>query len=195
MTGLAMRDSPFRSATENEALREIHEAIGRFAVAFEQVCAGMRSAIVLALERRGLANQPLAHLLVARQSARSLALLLTAIYHEFNPDDTKGQESLKCAVKRIEKLIERRNQVIHAPWILGSLEQDSVDFPFVQALLFRCKKHGLQVEQLHYEPSDFNSLTDEATELQVYLQRLLICINQPRFKLSEMFDRPTGRPG
>ena len=40
--GIEMEESPFRSAPELEARRSLHEAIGRFVVAFELVIAELR---------------------------------------------------------------------------------------------------------------------------------------------------------
>ena len=140
----------------------------------------------------GSRRKSLAQLLVAVQGAHQLVRLLPAIYREFNPHDADGHLALDRIVTRIRKLIDDRNRTIHARWTLGLEEADLGDFAIAQALHLRPdKKRGLVVDQLNYKPEDFESLTNEAIELQVYLERLMTCINQPRFNLAEMFNKST----
>jgi hypothetical protein len=121
MEELGMEESAFRTAPELEARRSLHEAIGRFVVAFELVVAELRSACRLMLERSGLGlkNQPLANIVLARASAAELTELAGAMYREFRPGDDAGAQALAPILKRVDTLRESRNKLIHSAWTLG----------------------------------------------------------------------------
>jgi hypothetical protein len=188
-----MEESAFRSAEELEARRSLHEAIGRFVVAFELVVAELRSACSLMLERGGLGlrNQALASIVLARVGAAELAELAGALYREFRPADSEGAQALEPILKRIDKLRESRNRVIHAAWTLGIPNQQGGVEHVAHSLTFgRTRSKGQTVREQALCPADFDELTTEATRLQVYAMRLSYSVNQTDLPLAEQLNKP-----
>jgi len=188
-----MEESPFRSAPELEARRTLHEAIGRFVVAFELVFAELRSACRLMLERSGLGlkNQPLANIVLARASAAELTELAGAMYREFRPDDHEGAQALEPILKRIDRLRESRNKLIHAAWTLGLPdEQGSIEHVAHSLSFGRARGLGQTVREMALRPADFDGLTTEATRLQVYAIRLCYSVNQSNLPLADQLRKP-----
>ena len=188
-----MEESAFRSAGELEARRSIHEAIGRFVVTFELVGGELRSACSLMLERGGLGvrNQPLASIVLARVGAAELTELAGAMYREFRPADSEGAQALEPILKRLDKLRESRNRLIHAAWTLGIPDQQGGVEHIAHSLTFgRTRSKGQTVREMALRPVDFDELTTEATRLQVYVIRLCYSVNQSELPLAEQLRRP-----
>lgn len=179
--------SPFQTDAEAEAERRLYEAIGRLAVTFERVMAGLRSALVLMLERSGLKKQPLAHLLVAREGARGLVEVVGSAYLEFRPKDVAGHKALEPVLKRLSALVNERNEIIHSEWIFDEPSPAASAY----SISFRRHKTGLTLRQLRRSARQFEELADEALELQVLVTRLGISINQPRYELADQLREPT----
>lgn len=178
--------SPLHTDAEAEAERRLYEAIGRFAVTFERVMAGLRSALVSMLESSGLKKQPLAHLIVAREGARGLVEVVGPAYLEFRPKDVAGHQALEPVLKRLAALVERRNEVIHSEWIFDEPQPE----PSAYSVSFRRHKSGLTFRQFRHSAGQFEELADEALELQVLVMRLGISINQPRYELADQLNEP-----
>jgi hypothetical protein len=187
-----MKESPFRTAEEIEARRAVHEAIGRFVVAFELVFAQLRAACRLMLERSGLKNQSLADIVFARTGAAELTELAGAMYKEFRPGDLEGAAALKPILKRMDNLRERRNTLLHAAWTLGIPNEQGTIEDAAYALTFgRSREHGRTIREMALRPADFDELTTEATNLQVYATRLCQSVNQSTLPLATHLNRPT----
>ena len=187
-----MEESPFRTANELEARRALHEAIGRFVVAFELVIGELRAACRLMLERSGLKNQPLADVVLARSGARDLIELAGAMYKEFRPDDLKGARALAPILKHIDKLRVKRNDLLHAAWTLGIPDHQGKIEHVAHALTFgRARTKGRTIREMALRPEDFDKLTTEATRLQVYAIRLCQSVNQSKLPLATHLKRPT----
>ena len=188
-----MEESAFRSESELEARRLLHEAIGRFVVAFELVVAELRSACRLMLERSGLGlkNQPLATIVLARVSAAELTECAGAMYREFRPDDPEGAQALEPILKRIDRLRESRNKLIHAAWTLGLPKEPGNVEHVAHSLSFgRDRRTGQIVREMVLRPADFDELTTEATSLQIYATRLCYSVNQSNLPLADQLRRP-----
>lgn len=187
-----MKESPFRTAEEIGARRALHEAIGRFAVAFELVFGELRAACRLMLERSGLKNQSLADIVFARAGAAELTELAGAMYKEFRPGDLEGAAALKPILKRIDNLRERRNKVLHAAWTLGIPNDQGTIEHAAHALTFtRSREHGRIVREMALGAADLDELTTEATRLQIYAGRLCCSVNQSNLPLAAQLRRPT----
>jgi hypothetical protein len=188
-----MEESLSRNPSELEARRALHEAIGRFVVAFELVFGELRAACRLMLERSGLGlkNQPLANVVLARASAAELTELAGAMYREFRPNDHEGALALDPILKRIDRLRERRNQLIHAAWTLGLPDEDGGVEHVAHSLSFRRDRGtGQVVREMTLRPADFDELTTEATRLQVYAIRLCHSVNQSDLPLEAQLRTP-----
>jgi len=186
-----MEESPFRSPEEVETRRALHEAIGRFAVAFELVFGELRNACRLMLERSGLKNQSLADVVLARTSARQLIELVGAMYAEFRPSDLDGIAALKPILVRVDNLRGERNALLHAAWTLGIQNDQGGIERIAYALSFnRERDKGRTVRERALRPADFEELTTEATRLQVYAIRLCYSINQSNLPLAAQLESP-----
>jgi hypothetical protein len=187
-----MKESPFRTAEEIGARRAIHEAIGRFAVAFELAFGELRAACRLMLERSGLKNQSLADFLFARAGAAELTELAGAMYKEFRSGDLEGAAALEHILKRFDKLREERNRLLHAAWTLGIPNAQGTIEHAAWALTFkRSRKKGRTIGEVVRRVADFDDLTTEATKLQIYAGRLCRSVNQSNLPLAAQLKRST----
>jgi hypothetical protein len=164
--------------------------LGKFVVSFERVCAGMRSCLYCAFRKEGLTNLGLCQAVVHGKGAAALRETLGAVYAELNDQDDDDKNCVKSLLLRIRALAEQRNRLLHAEWHLN-YDYDGADETFY-ALALRLsanQKNGSYAESISVSAKMLSELIKEATEIQVLLHRLAICLNQKGFKVSEMFGK------
>ena len=143
------------------------------------------------LERSGLKKQPLAEVVLARVGARQLADITGAMYREFRPEDLEGAKALERVLQRIDELRSERNKLLHAPWTLGVPSSEGKTDAVAWSLTSdKHRTKGRIIQELTYQPEDFDKLTEKATTLQVYASRLCCSINQSNMPLSKHLKRP-----
>src|SRR5687767_164011 len=102
------RQEKYKAQTE-----ELYAAIWRFAVKFEHVCHAMSNTILWALQSDGLRTQRLADAVLAGLTADPLRKIFGAVLAEVRADDEQDKKIIANVLKRVQKLTERRNDVIH----------------------------------------------------------------------------------
>lgn len=98
---------------------EIYAAIGRFVVQFEHVCLAMQSVIIWVLDRYGLHDQDFSNALLCGLTARPLYQTLASVLAKIQPTENIGKQIVDNIVKRLQKLVEQRNDIIHRAWFVG----------------------------------------------------------------------------
>ena len=99
--------------------KEVLAGLGEFVIAFERVCAEMRSCVLCTFRREGLQNQGLSQVIVNKAAAETLRFTLGGIYSELRGQDAEDQQIVKSLLARIDKLGTTRNQLLHAEWYLN----------------------------------------------------------------------------
>jgi hypothetical protein len=165
----------------------LYAAIGRFAVKFAHVCHAMGSVITAILEKNGLRNYKLALAVLAGLSAESLRRNFEAVLAEVISSEPTEQAITSDILKRIGRLNERRNSVIHRTWFIGWTDVDDPDFSRAQGIRFRKDKHGAGPDFLHYSVAEFDELSTEADELTELVRQLGNAIISS-LELSTRFD-------
>jgi len=149
--------------------------IGRFSVKFEHVCFALRRGISLLLTMNGLENQQLAHIITADQTAHPLKTILQAMIHEITKPEKKEALIIDAVFKRLQGLIETRNNVIHSFWAIGNIGNEKEYIPQAAGHKLTRKKIGARVKDLKYTAEDFTKLCDECTTVETMIDRLFIC--------------------
>lgn len=160
---------------EKELADKIFCEIGHFLVKFEHVCLALRRGISYLLTMNGLRNQQLAHIITADQTALPLKTILQAMIHEITKPE-KGETLIIDAVfKRLQDLIETRNNVIHGCWVIGNIGNEKEYIPQAAGHKLIRKKNGARVKNFKYTAEDFTKLCNECTTMETMIDRLFIC--------------------
>jgi hypothetical protein len=164
--------SEFADDEHRAQAEELLLELGRFGVAFERMCEGMRSAIVAAFMSEGLKHQGLANVVIGDKASAELQMLLGAVYSELRARlDDADQKAIQCLLKDVKQLTEERNTVIHTGWRFGG----SAAFAelYANAIRPRAKQKQGAVPEIHGISAQYlRSLTVRANAYELKLQRL-----------------------
>jgi hypothetical protein len=165
---MAERDQEkYRAQTE-----ALYAAIGKFAVKFEQMVFLMQSTVITILQLHGLKNQLLATALLADLTADPIRKIFGSVLIEARENDAADKRIVDNILKRVQSLIERRNDVLHRVWFVGWASADQTEFDRVASVRFKNTKSGPEFKQLKYSTEDFDRLSDEAEEIKGLIGRL-----------------------
>ncbi len=155
---------------------EVYQAIGKCSVKFEHVTFTMQQAITFLLHKGGLKNQRLANVILADLTANPLKSIFQAMIPESS--ELSQEESNICdkIFFRTQKLIERRNDIIHSTWFVGWANPDDTDFSEVTGAKRARGKQGAVFKSLKHTAADFEAFARECDEVAELLHRLLACL-------------------
>jgi hypothetical protein len=120
---------------------ELYKSIGKCTVKFEHVCCSMQSGIIALLKKDGLQTHNLAEILIADTTAQPLKSILQAIIGEFGMTEAE-KKICDNIFKQIQKLIERRNEIIHSTWFISDPFPINTDFTKISSQKWRRGKKG-----------------------------------------------------
>lgn len=171
--------------------KEVLAGLGEFVIAFERVCAGMRSCIHCAFHREGLKNQALSQAFVNPLAAEGLRTALGGVFMELRDQDEDDKKTVSRLLKRIDDLAQTRNKLLHAEWFLNYNYEGADEEFFALAL----KPHLKQSKGVTFIESDVSRRVldehlREATEILVLVSRLATALNQGGLKVSEYLSKP-----
>lgn len=181
----------YESEDHREKATAILNRLGKFVVAFEDICAAMRSCLDCAFRREGLKNQSLSQAVTNGLSIFPLRRMLGSVFNSLNDQDDEDQQCVNTLLQQIEKLAEQRNRFMHSEWYLN-YDYDNADDKFV-AMTLSLKSGERTGPTFATESISAAYLDDQITEAKkilVLLHRLGICLNQSGFKVHEMFAKP-----
>jgi len=179
----------YKDERHQEQAHEFLKELGEFVLSFERVCENMRHAIMFMLRSQGLNNQDMAFVIVGDKTSSELQVLFGALFMEMPNQDEDDKKCVKELLKRIKKITEQRNILLHSAWDLG--HQASWDKEILAvATRFRTKQNtGADIQPHGVNPSYLRELGLELTSIQVLVERLLYCISQPQFKVSTELNK------
>lgn len=97
---------------------EAHEAIGRFTCHYETVCTAITSCIREIFFNQGLENKAVQDIILAGKTAAPLLTLLRHLVGETLVHNATEKKLCGRVFKEIGCLIELRNELIHANWLI-----------------------------------------------------------------------------
>jgi hypothetical protein len=150
-----------RKAYEQE--HDLYAAIGKFVVTFEHVCTAMQQSIVGIQVKDGLTTESLAWAPLLGLNARPLFRSFGAIVKELRKGDPDDVRILENICKRIDRLIEKRNDVIHQSWFIGW--PDPKGSFNAKGLGFKLTKRGVEFVRREATLEEFRNLSEQAAEL------------------------------
>lgn len=166
---------------------DLYREIGRFVVQFEHMCFELRAGITFTLQKFGLKNQQLAHILTSELTAEPLRTLLQSLLSEIEEFDDSDRKIFKAIFKKAQDLIKSRNDIIHGTWFIGWASEDQTDFRIANGHKLQRKASGLAVKELNYSPKDFMALSEECAETEKLVSRLWVSIIND-LKISKNFE-------
>jgi hypothetical protein len=171
--------------------KEVLAGLGEFVIAFERVCAEMRSVIHCIYRREGLKNQGLSQVAVNMLTAEGLRTLLGGLYNELRDQDEGDNKQVRALLSRIDKLGTNRNNMLHAEWFLNYDYEGANEQYTARALKHAARQNaGASFLFIPVTRESLDNHIKEATELYVLTGRLATCMNQKGFKVSEMLSKP-----
>lgn len=180
-----------RKAKIDSQTQALYAALGRFSVAFEHVIFMLQFAVTHALQRDGLRTQALAQALLAGQTADPTRRIFTAVIAAVLHDAPDSERAILSNIdKRLQEMIEVRNDIIHRTWFIGWASKDDTDFSTTSSWKIKNTKTGPKFVPRSGSVEDFDRLSsraDELAELAELVKRLQGCLALGK-KLSECFD-------
>ena len=90
--------------------------------------------------------------------------------------DAHERKIIDNLLKRIDKLAEQRNDVIHRTWYIGWASEDQEDFSTASGVKSHNLKIGNRSSSVEFSRSEFDKLSLEADALTALLSRLSACL-------------------
>jgi hypothetical protein len=165
-----------REEKYREQTQDWYAALGRFIIKFEDVRDKMETAIIMILDHDGLRTQILAHALLADLTAYPLLQRFWSIVAELRKDDPDDLQILRDVSRRVQELIERRNDVLHRKWFIGYASPEQEDFSNVSSWKFKTTSRGTEFKPLEYTAADLSALAEQADELAKMIFMMDACL-------------------
>lgn len=154
--------------TEHEPppeVQRLYAALGRFIARFEHVNHAMNSVVTAILEDNGLRDYKLALAVLAGVSGEPLRKNLEAVLAYVVSPVASERDILTNVMGRIVTLIQRRNDIVHRTWFIGSTDAENPDYSRATSIKFRKNKDGAGPTFLDLSIAEFDALSAEADEL------------------------------
>ncbi len=169
---------------------ELYANIGEFVVKFEHVCHAMQTAIIFMIHGQGLKNQQVANIFLAGYTADPLRTLFESLFGELVKPNDNERKIIKNIFSRIQKLTEKRNDVVHSTWYIGWGNEQTQDFSEAPGHRLHKNKQGAALKSFKYKAEDFSAFVEEAEKLSSLVMRLHGCITggfsiEKNFKTNE----------
>lgn len=184
---------PFSKFADDQHQAQAEEfmlELGRFGIAFERVCEGMRSVILDIFQSEGLKHQGLSHVAIGDRASAELQVLLGALFTELRArTDEEDQKAVRALLKEVKELTEARNTVIHSAWQFG--RNAAFAEMYATSVRPRTKQTKGAVPKLHGLSANYlRQLSNTCKRLQVQLRRVQYSVAQVGFKVSTELARP-----
>ena len=182
-----VEDRSDRDEQRDAQIGALYRAIGEFAVAFEGISHQQWRCINFLLKGAGLRDERVTQILLAGQTSEPIRALLQSLIGQLRPDDADERAIVKNLFDRHQKLISRRNEVMHGTWMIGYGNAQTTDWGTAYGWKLGKNKEGAKVRGFEYRVEDFNELTKEAKALANAFFRLWGCFDG-RFNVKQNFD-------
>ncbi len=188
---MSNHSAEFANDEHRAQAEELLLELGRFAIAFERVCEGMRNAILVIFHSEGLKNQGMAKVVIGDKASGELQVLLGALFSELRArTDNQDCEALHSLITEIKDLTERRNTIIHTAWRFGN--NAAFAELYASAIRPRVKQKQGAVSEIHGISAGYlRELVVKATEIQEKLRRLTDWVSKPDLTLADELAKPT----
>ena len=169
-----------RDVTRDSQMKDLHRAIGEFAVAFESVTHQEWRCILWLLESAGLKDPKIVQILVAEYTAEPMRAMLQSLIGHIRLENAAEKAIVKNLLDRHQKLISRRNDVLHGTWFIGYGNEETTDWSTAIGFKLGRDKKGAKHKTFEYKVKDFEEMIKEAEDLTVALDRLTGCFTMNR---------------
>ncbi len=165
-------------------IEKMYASLGRFVIAFENVCHSMHLAIVLILQKHGLQNQSMTNALLAGMTADPLRSAFMGVLGTLEIDDPTGKKVIQNTLRRVQELTRKRNDIIHNHWFVPGLQMDLPNlgvfrsFPGALGNKWKNTKEGPKYHFPTHTAEDFNNLTLEAKLLRRMILHIYGCVSE-----------------
>lgn len=147
-------------------VNEIYQAIGEFAVKFEEVCFSIQNCIIFLLEKEGLKKQSISQILTSGLTAGPLIDLFVSLTNESEKPMSELQKIIiNNSAKRFIQLFEDRNKIIHNNWFIGYGNTQTTDYSEAHGLKYCKNKEGSNPKSVKFTAEDFKQLSEKCEDL------------------------------
>ncbi len=164
-----------RDVTRDSQMKELHRAIGEFAVAFESVTHQEWRCISWLLASAGLKDRHIVQILLAGYTAGRMRAMLQSLLGHIRPENAAEEAIIKDFLDRHQQLITRRNDVLHGTWFIGYGNEETTDWSTAVGFKLGKDGKGAKHKTFEYKVDDFEEMTKEANELIAAFDRLTGC--------------------
>ena len=164
-----------REVTRDGQMKDLHRAIGEFAVAFESVTHQEWRCILWLLDGAGLKDQQIVQILLAGYTAEPMRAMFQSLIGHIRPENAAEEAIVKDLLDRHQKLISRRNDVLHGTWFIGYGGEETNDWSVALGWKLGKNKKGAKNKMFEYKVEDFEEMIVEAMDLTAAFHRLAGC--------------------
>lgn len=154
----------------------LYESIGKCTVKFEYVCFAMHQGIIMLLGKSGLHNQRVGQVLLAEVTAYPLKSILQAMIAEVILLQLDEKAICDKIFARVQRLIDRRNVIIHSTWFVGWAHPDDTDFSTASGHKWARGKQGADIKSSTQTVENFDEFSVECDHVAALVYRLWGCI-------------------
>lgn len=165
-------DNPDRHELHREQTDDLYRAIGKFAVKFEHLVFSMRLGIGFILSKHGLADQQLSNIMLAELTAQPMKNILASMIPQIMELSDTDKHILKSILKRVQFLIDKRNEIIHSTWFVGWARTTDTEFDTVHGYKLTREKSGIGAKSFRFRSEDFDKFSDDC-DLVAHLVKTL----------------------
>jgi hypothetical protein len=171
---------------------ELYAAIGKFCVEFEQLCFEIQNTIMTILDKEGLQNDGVLKILLAGDTAELLRQKLLALLPETVSLNDQEKKIVKNMFSRIQKLINLRNDILHATWFIGWIRKPIEIARSARGQKYGKNKEGANTKNFDYKVADFSESTAKAMRLKSLIARLKVCLSG-NYSIENNFEFKEGK--
>lgn len=179
----------FATESDQDGVDEFLMTLGKFVIAFEQICDSMRYVIMFSLRSQGLANQGMEQVIIGGKAAAELQVLLGAIYQQLPNQDKDDRASVTKLLKEIKTITEERNVLLHSCWQFG-IEGEERLLSAITLKFKPCQNSDSTFKAYNCAASDIHILSVRLEGIQTQLQRLQACVTNNKAKVSTELAKP-----
>lgn len=161
-----------RNALHKEETDDIYRSIGEFSVKFEQIVHSMTNGITVSLAKDGLKNQKLSNIILAELTAYPIKSIFASIIAETVDLSDKEKRIVNIILKRIQRLIDERNNIVHRTWFVGWASSVATKFDEVSGVKLMRGKTGGGSKVVSLKSEDFDNLSAECDSVNELVSRL-----------------------
>jgi hypothetical protein len=136
----------------------------------------MIGGIIMILSSNGLKNQLLANIMMSDLTAYPVKSIFGSMIAETTDLSSAEQKIVNMILKRVQALINKRNEIVHSTWFVGWAHPDAVTFDEAHGHKLARLKSGAGLKGFNFKSEDFDKISAECDLVNALVLRLWMAV-------------------